>query len=516
MKSLSRLCGTWVGKLLPGLLWLGALPVLAQTTAIKENLGPAINTVEDQILPVLSLDGQTLYFSENATNGHYEVWFSQLDQAGNWQPKQKAKGLNPTTAGSKYVFAQAEIDLLLVNGWFEQEGGAWVQSTGLSWYRPSLGQFIPLNIPELQRQARGQFVNAFLHRPTKTLLLSYAEDQRKNLYVCRAENPQATWTALRWRAPVRLPASVNSEFDETTPFLDADGTMMYFASNRPGGYGETDIYYSQRLDDSWVRWSEPENLGFRVNSNFSEIYYGISPLRDFSYFVSYKHSYGSGDIFRLKADSVQNSPAASPPLRLEGLEEASHPDPVEVTELTVEEYKPNNLVFLVDRSGSMQQLDKLPLLKLSLKRLIGELRSIDRLTLISFADSARIDFTTQKVTQKDSLFSLIDSFVADGTTKAHRGLQKAYDYTTKNYIDDGNNEIILVTDGQFSLSIEDRQRIEANRSILLSVVGLGTDSQALTNLRRLATKAHGSFIHIRHAETGTEMLLEEVKARSLR
>lgn len=507
MKSLPCLRRTSASKLFLGLLWLGALPVLAQTTAIKENLGPAINTVEDQILPVLSLDGQTLYFSENSANGHYEVWFSQLDQAGNWQPKQKAEGLNPPTAGSKYVFAQAENDLLLVNGWFEQEGGIWLQSTGLSWYRPSQKQFVRLDIPDLQRQAKGRFVNAFLHRPSKTLLLSYAENQRKNLYVCRPENPSATWTALRWQAPVRLPASLNSEFDDTTPFLEADGTTLYFASNRPGGYGETDIYRSQRLDGSWMRWSAPENLGFRVNSNFSEIYYGISPLRDFSYFVSYKHSYGSGDVFRLVEDSAQDSTATVLAPRSES---------VEATELTVEEYKSNNLVFLIDRSGSMQQSDKLPLLKLSLKRLIGELRNIDRLTLISFADSAKIDFTTQEVTQKDSLYSLIDSFVADGTTKAHRGLQKAYDYTTKNYIDGGNNEIILVTDGQFSLSIEDRQRIEANKSILLSVVGLGTDSQALTNLRRLADKASGSFIHIRHVETGTEMLLEEVKARSLR
>ncbi|MGB0524534.1 MAG: VWA domain-containing protein [Flammeovirgaceae bacterium] len=488
------------------LFWLlGTLPLLAQTTSIKENLGPTVNAVEDQILPVFSLDGQTLYFSENAANGRYEIWFSRRDKAGNWQPKQKAEGLNPPTEGSKYVFAQVENDLLLVNGWFEQTGSHWVQSTGLSWYMPSQKRFIRLDIPALQTQAKGRFVNAFLHRSTKTLLLSFAENERKNLYVCQPENPLATWTGLRWQSPVKLPAPLNSEFDDTTPFLDMDGTTLYFASNRPGGYGEEDIYRSRRLDDSWTNWSSPENLGFRVNSNYAEIYYCVSPLRDFTYFVSYKHSYGSGDIFRLRTDSTQRPPTKEP---------LSERDSVEVTELDVAQYKPNNLVFLIDRSGSMQPSNKLPLLKLSLKRLIGQLRGIDRLTLISFADSATIHFSTQGVTQKDSLYHLIDSFVATGETKANRGLQLAYDYTGQNFIDDGNNEIILVTDGQFSLSAQDRQRIETNQRIVLSTVGLGKDFKALINLRKLAARASGSYIHIQHAETGTEALLEEVKARS--
>ncbi|MEM7575695.1 MAG: VWA domain-containing protein [Bacteroidota bacterium] len=500
------------------LFWLlSGLPLLAQTTIVKENLGPSVNTVDDQILPVFSLDGQTLYFSENSDEGRYEIWFSRRDAAGNWQPKQKAEGLNPPTDGSKYVFAQVEDDLLLVNGWFEQTGGAWVQSKGLSWYIPSQQRFLRLEIPGLQTQARGRFVNAFLHRPTKTLWLSYAENERKNLYVCLPENPSASWTALRWRAPERLPALINSEFDDTTPFLDTDGATLYFASNRPGGYGTDDIYRSRRLDDSWTSWSPPENLGFSVNSNFSEIYYCVSPLRDFSYFVSYKHSYGSGDIFQLRADTLQN-PLASlpPPSRDTILVPPPTLQPVEVTELTVDQYRPNNLVFLIDRSASMRPGNKLPLLQLSLKRLIGELRNIDRLTLISFADTASINFSAQGVTQKDSLYHLIDEFVATGRTKANQGLQLAYDYTEQQFVEDGNNEIILVTDGLFRLSTQDHQRIQSNPRIVLSTVGLGSNRQALAQLQEMAAGANGSFIHIRNAETGTEALLEEVKARSRR
>ncbi|MEL7122597.1 MAG: VWA domain-containing protein [Bacteroidota bacterium] len=493
-------------------LLLGATPLslLAQISSIKENLGPMINTMDDQILPVFSLDGQTLYFSENAANGRYEIWLSRRNKEGYWQPKKKAEGLNPPTNGSKYVFAQVENDLLLVNGWFEQTDDSWVQSKGLSWYVPSQKRFVKLEIPALQTQAKGRFVNAFVHRRTKTLLLSYAENSRKDLYICQSENPSARWTELRWQKPKKLPEPLNSEFDDTTPFLDTDGKTLYFASNRPGGYGAEDIYCSNRLDETWTRWSPPENLGFGVNSNYAEIYYCISPLRDYRYFVSYKHSYGSGDIFRLRTDSTQT---LNPPSRGDTIPTAPI-KPVEVTELSVEQYKRNNLVFLIDRSGSMKSSRRLPLLKLSLKRLIGELRDIDRLTLMSFADSAVIHFSTQGVTQKDSLYQLIDGFVAAGTTKANQGMQLAYDYTRRNFIEDGNNEIILVTDGQFNLSAQDRQRIEDNRRIVLSVVGLGNDRKALANLQMLASKASGSFIHIKSAETDTEVLLEEVKVRS--
>lgn len=316
---------------------LVGLPLLAQTISIKENLGTTINTVEDQILPVFSPDGQTLYFSENSANGRYEVWISQRDKAGNWEAKQKVEDMNLPTNAGKYVFAQVEEDLLLVNGMFEREGGSWVQTKGLSWYIPSQKRFERIEIPTLQTQAKGRFVNAFLHRSTKTLILSFAENERKNLYVCQPQNSLESWTALRWNVPVRLPTPLNSEYDDTTPFLDTDGKTLYFASNRPGGYGGDDIYRSRRLDDSWAHWSPPENLGFRVNSNRSEIYYCISPLRDFAYFVSYKHTYGSGDIFRIRTEPTQG-PASTSPQFLSENGTVSPPinQPMKMNELNVE------------------------------------------------------------------------------------------------------------------------------------------------------------------------------------
>lgn len=511
--------------------------VYGQSSAIKENLGPAVNTDEDQIVPVFSVDGKTLYFSENSSNGTYEIWSSRIDNEGNWQPKQKSTELNPSTQGSKYVFAEVDKDLLLVNGRFEKTATGWSQSKGLSWYIPSQKEYVSLEIPALQVDARGRFVNAFVHLPTKTLLLSYAKNDTKDIYVCQSSNPTAEWTKLKWKKPQALPATVNSDYDDTTPFLSKDGRTLYFASNRPGGYGQEDIYSSQRLDDSWTNWTTPENLGFGVNSNYAEIYYSLSPSEGFAHFVSYKYSYGAGDVFRLQMDSTPIDvdtvlPMDSIPPVLDSIApsidssaiaevdtstQASIPEDIaETTELSVEKYKSNNLVFLIDLSGSMRSSTKLPLVQLALKRLIEELRSIDQFTVISFADSASIRFSVQGVSDKDSLYQLIDSLVADGSTRANRGLQLGYEYTNQNFIEDGNNEIVLVTDGRFRLSEKDRQRIADNPQIILSTVGLGGNKEALKNLRKLARQSRGSFIRIGNEESGTEALLEEVKARSKR
>lgn len=294
---------------------------------------------------------------------------------------------------------------------------------------------------------------------------------------------------------------------------------------------------TERLDGTWMNWSEPENVGFGVNSNFAEIYYAQSSALGYAYFVSYKHSFGSGDIFRIRIepkvmedttevvqdtiqeiviDTTQEIVIDTSQLVVIDSVQITELEPPQETELTVEDYASNNLVFLVDLSGSMRSSSKLPVLKSALKRLIEELRDIDQIAVISFADSAQIHFSVQGVVHKDSLFTLIDSMRADGRSRANRGLEVSYAYTARNFLRDGNNEVILVTDGKFRLSASDHQRIEDNQDITLSTVGLGTDKDALKTLKKLARKSRGSFIHIKDDESGTEALLEEVKKRSRR
>lgn len=97
-----------------------------------------------------------------------------------------------------------------------------------------------------------------------------------------------------------LGKDVNTEFDESTPFLAADGMTLYFSSDRPGGIGQHDIYMTRRLDESWQKWSVPVNLGKPINSEVKEGFYTLPASGDVAYLVSNHQSLGKADIFRVR------------------------------------------------------------------------------------------------------------------------------------------------------------------------------------------------------------------------
>ncbi len=107
-----------------------------------------------------------------------------------------------------------------------------------------------------------------------------------------------------WSAPRNLGYRINTPFQEYTPFLAADGVTLFFASNgRNDGRGSFDLYVSQRIDESWQNWTEPVNLGDKVNTRGSETAFSFSPGANFGYFVSTTDSDGYGDIKRIRIQS---------------------------------------------------------------------------------------------------------------------------------------------------------------------------------------------------------------------
>ncbi len=109
-----------------------------------------------------------------------------------------------------------------------------------------------------------------------------------------------------WTKPLNLGPEINTEeFTETTPFLAADGVTIYFSSDRKGGQGSNDIYYSKRMDKSWKRWSRPVNLGPGVNTDGYDAYYTVSAVGDYAYMTSFKETIGKGDVVRIKLGGTQ-------------------------------------------------------------------------------------------------------------------------------------------------------------------------------------------------------------------
>ncbi|MEO9871084.1 OmpA family protein [Ekhidna sp.] len=103
-----------------------------------------------------------------------------------------------------------------------------------------------------------------------------------------------------WDSPKNLGYSLNTEFQEVTPFLAEDNRTLFFATNGRGGEGSFDIFYSVRQDNSWRNWSAPINLGDRVNTTGAETSFGYLDGDQWAYYVSSQDSDGYGDIMRVK------------------------------------------------------------------------------------------------------------------------------------------------------------------------------------------------------------------------
>jgi outer membrane protein OmpA-like peptidoglycan-associated protein len=116
----------------------------------------------------------------------------------------------------------------------------------------------------------------------------------KDIYVSFLK-PDDTWTEPKNIGPV-----VNSGESESTPFIAPDGQTMYFSSSGHIGYGNNDVFITRRLDDTWLNWSVPENVGPAVNTSEWDGYFTVSAKGDFAYFSSVENSMGAEDIFRIK------------------------------------------------------------------------------------------------------------------------------------------------------------------------------------------------------------------------
>jgi outer membrane protein OmpA-like peptidoglycan-associated protein len=139
------------------------------------------------------------------------------------------------------------------------------------------------------------WVQYYLCNDNKTLILAIERDDSKgmnDIYVSFLKEDNS------WTAPMNLGNDINTEGNEISPFLASDMTTLYYSTNGLNGFGDYDVYLSRRLDNSWQRWSKPENLGEGINTSGFDAYYKISAIGDYAYFVSNDNSIGLSDIFR--------------------------------------------------------------------------------------------------------------------------------------------------------------------------------------------------------------------------
>lgn len=187
-------------------------------------------------------------------------------------------------------------------------------------------------------------------------------------------------------------------------------------------------------------------------------------------------------------------------------------------ELDEDLYKPNNIIFLVDVSSSMKDTSKLKVMQYALHHLIEVLRPSDKVTFITYADSVKILREGLSGNDKEELNEVVDRLKAKGLTKGNKAILFSLDVALKNYISNGNNQIILATDGKFRFYPDDQKLYlskQGNKYVKLSTMAFGNDKDALKNLKEISEIGKGNFIHIKNRSKAKEQLLEEIKQNSL-
>ncbi|HTH55960.1 MAG TPA: OmpA family protein [Cyclobacteriaceae bacterium] len=260
-----------------------------------------VNTRYNEVSPVISLDGKTLYFvvadhPENSfgKEGTQDIWVSTLDDKGEWT---KAKHL-----GSPY---NQNRNNAVFN--FLPDGSQFIRGTGSRNEKGfsianASGSLHELDVTDFEKMDKGIFYGAALSADGRQMIIYFSEkagDKFSDLYLS-SKQPDGHFSK-----PVKM--KISSVADDFSPFIAADQKTLYFASNRfsKDRVGGIDVYKTTRLDDSWQNWSEPVNLGRAVNTVADDAYFTIDSKGNiFTARAGAKVDGGNYDLLILKPRNI--------------------------------------------------------------------------------------------------------------------------------------------------------------------------------------------------------------------
>jgi hypothetical protein len=267
--------------------------VLNYTT--PEKLPSTINSEAEESFPLISQDGRKMFFmralSPNNVGGRFtghDVWSSDWDGQVWSKASNKIFGFNDANNSAVVgVGSDGDVLYLLQSSSNKKVSGIYfTRKKSGSWLKP---EFIA--IPGLEGYSSiGFFVSSYF---TVVFISMKGQDSRgeEDLYV-------SLKLGTSWSAPRNLGPVINTSGFEISPFLTADKKRLYFSSNGHQGSGDADIFYCDRLYDSWETWSSPRNLGTKVNSDKFDAYFSIYG-DTVAYFAS-NRSTRSSDIYKVK------------------------------------------------------------------------------------------------------------------------------------------------------------------------------------------------------------------------
>ncbi|MES2680836.1 MAG: von Willebrand factor type A domain-containing protein [Bacteroidota bacterium] len=189
---------------------------------------------------------------------------------------------------------------------------------------------------------------------------------------------------------------------------------------------------------------------------------------------------------------------------------------IQGVEVKTENMPANNIVFLVDVSGSMMVTNKLPLLKSGLRLLVEQMRPQDKIALVVYAGAAGVVLPSTSGREKEKIIEALDNLQAGGSTAGGAGILLAYKTAKENFLKEGNNRIVLATDGDFNVGVSsdgDLIRLvekEREDGVFLTVLGFGTGNYKDSKMEQLADKGNGNYAYIDNILEAKKTLVKEM------
>lgn len=282
-------------------LLLTAIPLLVSGQLLEfhsvRKLPQGVNSTGEESLPLLSPDGQQLFFTRAMYAGNaggkfsgIDAWFSEAN-GGIWKSSSNTLpgGINNEGHNAIIGISQDGNTRYFMSASPKEKMNGIYASKRINnyWSRP---QFVP--VPGIDNQ---NFLGVYISPDFEVMLFSMmAPDSRgeEDLYFS-VKNSSGQWSA-----PRNMGSTINTRGFEISPFLSADKKRLYFASNGHDGEGDADIFYSERLYNSWETWSLPVNLGKEVNSKKFDAYFSVYG-DSIAYFASNRDG-KLADIFEAK------------------------------------------------------------------------------------------------------------------------------------------------------------------------------------------------------------------------
>lgn len=228
-----------------------------------------VNTFRHEAAPIVSPDGSTLYFFvQNHPDNTFgkddtqDIWMSKQDESGQWSAAEHL------TAPFN-IHPSNQVFTILPDGSIFIKGGRRKGEKGFSIITAGR-QHIELDVKDFVKMNKGRFYGATMSADKKHIIIYFSEKDNSAISDLYASHVQPDGSYTR---PVKMKLSTN--MDEVGPFIGPDQKTLYFGSARmaPGRQGGVDIYKCSRLDDTWMNWSEPVNLGKPINTGALDFYF---------------------------------------------------------------------------------------------------------------------------------------------------------------------------------------------------------------------------------------------------